>query len=218
MGLHTESYKLVVTDHVPGREGIARSFTGWESDPEGAIAAWHQAADNAADGTTVDLIRIETTSVMHQVSATRPETAKRYADRPHPQAAPPVDIREEQEQAQPREGTVWDDNLEPVPVSPYAAYGDAVQVTLTPPMVRALGLARNGGGRIPREDVQDQVKIGTIVALIDRGLMGSVDQGVEADTLTERGRRLADLVHGEMDLGSWIANGSVGRYFDIPES
>ena len=206
MGDHTESYRLIVTDHVPGREGVARSLTGWESDPEAAIAAWHELADNAADGTTVDLVRIEATSVMHQITAARPETVKRYTA--------PVG---QQEPAPLHTGSAWAEGLEPVPVSPYAAHGDASLVSLTRPMARALQLARDGGGRIPPEDVQRSVPVGTIVALIDRGLMGSVEQGVPADTLTERGRRLVEHMSEKMDLQYWIAYGSGERKFDVPQ-
>jgi hypothetical protein len=208
MGDHTESYRLIVTDHVPGREGVARSLTGWESDPEAAIAAWHELAGNAADGTTVDLVRIEATSVMHQITAARPETVKRFKD-PSPAG--------QQETAPLRTGPVWAEGLEPVPVSPYADHGDVSRVELTRPMAKAIRLARDGGGRISPEDARRHVPVGTIVALIDRGLMGSVEQGVPADTLTERGRRLADRMFGEMDLQQWIASGQGARKFDVPQ-
>lgn len=75
---HTESYRLVVTDHVKGRKGMAYDYTGWEEDPEGAIAGYRDAVRNQVDGTAVSLVRVETTSLMSSIRAARPATVEAY--------------------------------------------------------------------------------------------------------------------------------------------
>lgn len=209
MGNHTESYKLVVTDNVSGREGVARSFTGWESDPEEAIKAWHRAADDAADGTTVDLVRIEATSVMHQITAARPETTRRYADTGLREGAdpPPVIL----ETAAERDADGPADDYDPTAVSRYAAHGYAANVELSPGMARILVRAHQSDGRLSGG------LTGTLTALIDRGLMGTVRKGGDPHHLTDRGRRLASFLVGSRDLDQWIGHGSGLRRFDVPQ-
>jgi len=75
MGKHTEEYRLTVTDHVPGRTGVASDFTGWAEDPEAAIAAYREVLRRGqVDGTTVDLERVEATSLMSSGVAVKRET------------------------------------------------------------------------------------------------------------------------------------------------
>jgi hypothetical protein len=91
----TMVYQLIVTDHVKGRQNVALKLTGWESDPEGAIRAYHELADDQADGTTVDLVQVASTSLMSSIRAARPETVKAAEAMPAPCPDPhPADVTE----------------------------------------------------------------------------------------------------------------------------
>lgn len=83
---HTESYRLVVTDHVEGRKGMAYDYTGWKEDPEGAIIRYRKEIRHQVDGTTVNLFRVETTSLMSSIRAMRA---------PRRPSVPPERVQEE---------------------------------------------------------------------------------------------------------------------------
>jgi hypothetical protein len=198
MGRHTESYRLVVTDNVPGREGVASSFNGWAEDPESAIAAYNNAVLRQVDGTTVELQRVENTSVM---SSTKAASTKA--------AGPMRPLYTVQEDAPDADGPT--DDHDPTAVSRYAAHGYVASVELSSGMARVLVRAVQSGGKV-RGGLS-----GTVTALIDRGLMGTIRKGGDPHHLTDRGRRLASFLAGSPDLDQWIGHGSGLRRFDVPQ-
>lgn len=196
MGRHTESYRLLVTDHVHGRQGVASDFTGWAEDPEAAIAAYRLALREQVDGTTVDLQRVEATSVMSTGVAAFRETTLRYAGKRAPEVSP----------------TSVDDT-DAAPVSPYAAHGYAARVELSPGMARVLVKAHQSGGRLHGE------LTGTVTSLIDRGLMGTVQRLGQAHHLTDRGRRMASFLAGSPELEPWIRTMTGNRRtLEVPQN
>lgn len=177
---HTESYRLVVTDHVEGRKGMAYDYTGWEEDPEGAIIRYRKEIRNQVDGTTVNLFRVETTSLMSSIRAVRA---------PRRPSVPPERVQEEP--------------------------ADVTEVRLTPALARVLLLGRHHGYQVPVSS-RVTIPLGAVGALIDRGLLHTVETAQDPHRLTDRGAVLADILDAENQLApSWFLDGRGERTYTV---